>query len=115
MPSPALILRVPLNRFPNKLAPSVPNKILINPPFCYSLSFLVVLLKPFMNELDSSGDLNIFMTPYVSSLQINNVVLPDPIIFQWIAASIAAVVNSNVLKNEWCFKTSRYVKANKNL
>ena len=35
IPSPALIIPLPpVNKFPNKLAPSVPNNVLKNPPFC---------------------------------------------------------------------------------
>ena len=36
-PSPALFIHLPAKVFPSKLAPSVPNDILRNPPF-YSLA-----------------------------------------------------------------------------
>ena len=42
VPSPALIVRLPINSFPNKLAPKV--------PFCSFASFLVVSLTPFTNK-----------------------------------------------------------------
>ena len=50
-PSPALIVSWPVNRFPNKLAPKVPNNIRIKPPFYSFASFLIVLLMPFINKL----------------------------------------------------------------
>ena len=34
LPEPALIIPFPANKFPNKLAPKVPNKMLKDPPFC---------------------------------------------------------------------------------
>ena len=37
--SPALIVPLPVNRFSNKGAPSAPNSILRNPPFCSLASF----------------------------------------------------------------------------
>ena len=44
VPSSALIVPLSVNRFPNKLAPNVPNKIMTNPPFCSFASFLIVSL-----------------------------------------------------------------------
>ena len=44
---PALTISFPDNKFPNKLAPRVPNGILKNPPFYYFVSFLIVLVTPF--------------------------------------------------------------------
>ena len=41
-PEPALTIPFPANKFPNKLAPKVPNNILKNPPFCSFVSFLIV-------------------------------------------------------------------------
>ena len=40
------------------------------------------------------------MTPFISSLEIINVVLPDPKSFLWIATSVAdtGAVNSNEIK-----------------
>ena len=43
-PQPALTIPFPVNQFTNKLAPKVPNNILINPPFCSFVSFLIVLV-----------------------------------------------------------------------
>ena len=42
VPSPALIVLLPVNRFPNNLAPNIPNNVQRNPPFCYFASFLIV-------------------------------------------------------------------------
>ena len=90
VPSPILIVPCPLlvhiaplpvNRFPNKLTPNVPNKILKNPPFCYFASFLTVSLMPFTNKPDSSSDLTIFILSFISSFKIINVDVPDPNIF----------------------------------
>ena len=39
IPSPALCISLPVKRFPNKLAPNVPNNILRNPPFYCFISF----------------------------------------------------------------------------
>ena len=47
IPSPALIIPLPpVNKFPNKPAPSVPNNMLKNPPFCSFTSFSIVLPTP---------------------------------------------------------------------
>ena len=39
MTSPDLIVALPVNIFPNKLAPNIPNKIMRNPSFCTIDSF----------------------------------------------------------------------------
>ena len=93
-------MSLPVNRFPNKLAPILPNNKLRNPPFCLFASFLIVSLTPFINEPDSSRDLTNFMIPFISSFEIINVVVPDPNFFLWIAASVAAAaaVNPNGIK-----------------
>ena len=51
---PLLVAIAPLavNRFPNKLAPKVSNRIPRTPPCCYFASFLILWLTPFMNKLD---------------------------------------------------------------
>ena len=77
---PALIVFLPVNKLPNKLAPKVPNNILRNHLFCSFASFLIILLMPFINNPDSR-DLSIFMILFISSLKIINVVVPDPNIF----------------------------------
>ena len=42
--SPALITPLPANIFPNKLAPSAPNSMQKNPPFCSLVSSFIVSL-----------------------------------------------------------------------
>ena len=51
-------------------------------------------------KTDSSSDLTIFIISFISSLEIINVVLPDPNIFLWIAVYVAdaAAVNPNGIK-----------------
>ena len=97
---PALIVPLPVKRFPNKLAPEVPDNVLRNRPFCYFASFLIVSLTPFINNSDSSRDLTIFIISFISSLEINSVVKPDPNISWWIIAPVAdaAAVNPNGIK-----------------
>ena len=81
MLSPALIVSLPTNRFPNMLASNVPKNILRSPPFCYFAACLIILLTPFVIKPGSSSDLTIFIISFISSLEIINLVLPDPIIF----------------------------------
>ena len=83
------IVFLPANRFPNKLAPNVPNNMLKNSPFCSFASFLIASLTPFIHKPDSSRHLIIFITSFISSLKIINVVVPDPNVFLWITASVA--------------------------
>ena len=73
MPDPLLV-----NRFPNVLAPNVPNNILRNFPFCYFSSFLIVLLTLFINKRNYLSELTILMISFISSFKIINVVIPDP-------------------------------------
>ena len=49
-----VVTTIPANTFPNNLALDVLHKMPRNPPFCYFVSFLIVLLKPFINKPDSS-------------------------------------------------------------
>ena len=56
MPSPALIVPLPVNRFPNKLAPKVPDNVQRNPPVCPFVLFLIVSLTSFIKKTDSSSD-----------------------------------------------------------
>ena len=51
---PALTIPFPANKFPNKLAPKVPNNIFKNPPFCSFVTFLIVLVTHFSKILESS-------------------------------------------------------------
>ena len=60
--SPALIMSLAFNKFPNKLAPKV------------SL-FLIVM--PFMKKTDSLMDLFIFTISFIFLLEINSVVLSE--------------------------------------
>ena len=67
IPSPALCIPLtflftplPVRRFPNKLAPNVPNNILRNPPFCFFISFLTDSVIPFNNKPESSSDFLLF-------------------------------------------------------
>ena len=55
----ALIVPLPVNKFPNKLAPKVSNNIQRNPPFYPFAPFWIVSLTPFINKPDSSSDLTI--------------------------------------------------------
>ena len=98
-PSPARIIYLLANKFPNKSS-NVPNNIPINPPLCSFASFLIVSLTPFINKGDSSRDFTIFMKAIISSCEINNVVIPDPKMFFQIAASFteAGAVNSTGIK-----------------
>ena len=100
VPSSALIVHLPANRFPNKLAPNVTNNILRNPLFCSFASFSIVSLTSFINKPDYSSDLTIIVTSFISSFGIINVVIPDPNIFLLIATSVAdaAAVKPNVIK-----------------
>ena len=66
-----------VKRFPNKLAPNVPNNILRNPPFCSFTSFLILhYFTSFFYFMSS-----------ISSFDIISVVFPDPNIFLCIPAS----------------------------
>ena len=52
-PEPALTIPFLANKFPNKLAPEVPNNIFKNPHFCSIVSFLIVLVTPFSKIIES--------------------------------------------------------------
>ena len=56
MPSLALIVPLPVNRLPNKVASKVLNKIPRNPPFCSCVSVLIVWLTSFINKPDYKAD-----------------------------------------------------------
>ena len=99
MPTPALNVPLPVNKFPNKLR---------NPPFRYFASFWIDSLTPFSNKPDSLRYLTIFIISFNCPFEIINVVrlakskgrVLDPNIFLWIAASAvaAAAVNPNGIK-----------------
>ena len=98
--SPAAIVPLSVNRFPNKLVPNIPNKTPRNQPFCYFVLFLIVSLTLFINKPDSLSYWTIFMASFIASFEIIIVSLLDPNIVLWIAASVAnaAAVNSNDIK-----------------
>ena len=80
MPSPALLVSLPDNIFPNKVASNVPNKILRNPPFCFFASFLIVSLTALsINQI--LQELTMFVISFISLFKIINVAIPDPKIF----------------------------------
>ena len=87
---------LPVNRFPNKLAPNVPSKNCLETYFfCSFVLFLIVIGKT-----DSSRGLIIFVISFISLFEIINVVMPDPKTFFRIAASIAdaTAINPNDIK-----------------
>ena len=49
VPSSALIVPLPVDKHPHKLAPKMPSNIPRNPPFCSFALFLIVSLVPFAN------------------------------------------------------------------
>ena len=70
-----------------------------NLPFYSLASFLIVLLTSFINKPDSLGDSIIFIISSISPFEIINVVIPDPNIILWTAASVAdATANPYVIK-----------------
>ena len=77
MSSPALITLLLVNALPNTLAANVPN-IGRNPLFCSFVSFLIVSLIPFTNNLDYTSDLTTFIISTISSFEIINTAVPDP-------------------------------------
>ena len=96
IPLPFLFTPLPVRRFPNKLAPNVPNNILRNPPFCSFTSFWTDSVTPFNNNPESSRDFTILIRSSMSLFDIISVVWPpDPNIFLYIPASAAdgATVN----------------------
>ena len=99
-PSHTLTTLLPANTFPNKKSPSVPNNMQRNQPLRSFALFFIVLLTPLPDKTDSSRDLVIFTISFKFWFRNNNVVVPDPNIFLWIAASIVdtAAVNPNGIK-----------------
>ena len=91
IPPPALTIPFPrVNKFPNKLAPDVPNNILENPPLCSLVSFSIVLLTPFNKTPEFSRALIIFIISFISSYSIINLT-PEPCIVFCILPSIADI------------------------
>ena len=54
--SPALIVLLPIHRFPNKLAPNVPNNTPTNPPYCSDALFSIISLTTLITKQDSLRD-----------------------------------------------------------
>ena len=61
--------------------PKVPSNILKNPPSCFLVLFLIVLLVPFNNISYSSNAVTILIKSLRLSLLIIKVVFPEPYIF----------------------------------
>ena len=81
---------LPVNRLFNKVVSKVPNNNPRNLPFSSFASFLMFSPTPFINDSDYSRELTIFMISFISSLEIINVVKPDPNMFLSIGPSVAA-------------------------
>ena len=76
--------RVLAGRFPNKLAPNVPDNMLRIPSFYYFTSFLIVSLTAFVNKLRESQflrDLIILMITSISSFKFIYVSIFDTVFF----------------------------------
>ena len=87
-----------VDRFPNKLAPNVLNKMLKNPSFYFFVSFITFLLKLFSRFFKR---FNCFRNViHLSIWNFFNAVIPDPKIVFWIVASCAdtAVVNPKSIR-----------------
>ena len=79
--------------------------LIIRRPWLAAVAPLPALITPlpvnrFPNKLDSSSYLTISMIPIIASFEIISVVIPNPNIFLWIAAtvSVAAAVNLNGIR-----------------
>ena len=85
---------------PSKEAPKVPRSIGRKPPFHSFVSSFIVSLTPFNSMPESSSDLAIFKMSFISPFEIIKVVVPDPSIFLFTAASVAdaAAVSPSIPK-----------------
>ena len=63
--------------FAIKLAPNVPNNMLINLLYFPFNSFSIVLLTHFIDKPDSLRDLTVLMISFLSLFDILNVVVPS--------------------------------------
>ena len=88
-PEPALAIPFLDNKFPSNIYPKVPTSVPRNPPLCYLVSFLIVLVIPFSKILESSRAGTIFVMSFIFSFEIIKVVVSEPCIFFWIPAAIA--------------------------
>ena len=78
-----------VNRSPSKETPKVHRSTDRRAPFCSFASSFIVSLTPFNSIPESSSDLTIFKMPFTSSFEIIKVLVQDPRIFLFIAASVA--------------------------
>ena len=96
----------PVKIFPSKLAASVPNNILRNPPLCWLASFWIVSQTLSDNKLESLRDLTISIMSFISSFDIISIVIllceaedegrwPGPNIFLCIPASAVDAAAGN--------------------
>ena len=92
---PPLIIPLPANIFPNKLAVNVAANKPKNPLFYSYTSFSAVSLTPFIKKTDSSRDLTIFIISFKSSFENTNVFVSEPNIFFRIAVSVAEAAAFN--------------------
>ena len=78
----------------------MPNNIPRNKPFYSFVLSWIISVTLFINKRDSSRDLTIFLISFIYSLKFVNVVITDPNIFLWIAASVAdaGTFNANGIK-----------------
>ena len=99
------LIPLPVNRFHNKQAPSLPKNMPKNPTFCFFASFSVVSLTTFINKAASSWDLIIFMISFTSPFEIISVVMPVLKMAASVdnAAAAAAAVDSNGIKTLLAF------------
>ena len=91
IPSPARTIPfLPDYKFPNKLAPKVPNNIDKNPPFCSLVLFSIVSVTPSNKIPEFSNASIMFIMSFMSSFSIINLVtcfalgfaaVPEPCIF----------------------------------
>ena len=56
VPSPAIIVPLPVNKFPNKTALKFLNNTRRNPTFCSFGPFLIVLVMALISKPDTSSD-----------------------------------------------------------
>ena len=75
--------------FPNRLAPKEPNNMRKNPPFCFFVLFLIVLMTPSNKILESSRARTVFIMSFISLFKIIKVFVLEPCMFFSIRALIA--------------------------
>ena len=86
---------MPVNRFPNKLAPNIPNNLVKNPPFCSFASFWIVSLT--QNNPESS--INYFYDIFhFFSRDYSNKAGPEHFFKNHTSVADATAVNPNGIK-----------------